>query len=219
MDCVVCLCIGDKYTDEYVIKLKNMVGRNTNRPHQFICFSDRLIDGIDVVLIEDPHAYDPVWYKLWILQHDRLTQFTNKIFIDLDVVIHNNIDWVFDIRSPNLSVIGADWKPDDIKNIPGNTGYNSSVMVWSDARIVWNMFAERSDYYMLKYKGIDRFMWNEKAPVDTLPAGRVYSYREGASQHDWARFKFRPDYSICIFNQYPKPLDLLTCEPVKTFWI
>lgn len=219
MDCVICLCIGDKYTEEYVTKLQTMVHTNTSRPYQFVCFSDKLIDGIDVILINDPHRYDPVWYKLWILQHNHLNHYTNKIFIDLDVIIHNNIDWVFDIKSPQLSVIDAEWKPDDIKRIPGNTGYNSSVMVWSDASVIWNMFIKRPDYFMIKYKGIDRFLWNEMAPVNTLPTGKVYSYREGATQHDQTTFKFRPNYSICIFNQYPKPLDLPNVEPVKTFWI
>lgn len=219
MDCITCLCVGDKYDDQYVIKLQRMVSVNTTRPYKLVCFSDRLISGVDVVLIDNPLRYDPVWYKLWILQHTKLSNYRKKIFLDLDIVIHNNIDWVFDVDSPNLNVIGADWKHDNIKYTTGNTGYNSSVMVWSDACNIWDAFAKRPDYFMIKYKGIDRFMWNEGLPVSTIPSGQVYSYREGASLNDQSRFKYRPDYSICIFNQHPKPLDVLTNEPVKTFWI
>jgi hypothetical protein len=219
MDCVTCLCVGDKYDDQYVIKLQRMVSLNTTRPYEFVCFSDRLIYGVNVVLIDDPLRYDPVWYKLWILQHPKLSNYNQKVFLDLDVVIHNNIDWLFDIECFNLVVVGSDWKPDKIKHLEGDTGYNSSVMVWHDARDIWDAFDKRPDYFMLKYKGIDRFLWNERLYVSTLPSGRVYSYREGASLSDRTSCKYRSDYCICIFNQHPKPLDVLTVEPVKTFWI
>jgi len=218
MNCITCLCIGNKYDDVYVTTLQSMVASNITRPYDFVCFSDRLIDGVDVVLIDDPDRYDPVWYKLWILQHERLHCYEKKVFFDLDIVIQNNIDWVFDIEYPGLSVIEAEWKPSCIKNIPGNTGYNSSIMAWSNAAYVWDQFNTRPDYFMIKYKGIDRFLWNEDTPVGHIPAGAVYSYREGASTDDSERFKYRPDYSVCIFNQYPKQHNVLSYEPTKSFW-
>lgn len=214
---VICLLVGDKYTEEYVYKLKRMVARNTTVPHDFICFSDRPIKGINTILIEDSDRFDPVWYKLWIPTYKSMTPYNHKVFFDLDVVIHNNIDILFQLQPTRITVIRSAWKPGHISHAAGGTGINSSIMVWRDDVTAWKAFIKSPDSFMIKYNGIDKFIWNEHIPWDSLPP-IAYSYREGASIEDSTPFTYRPNMSVCIFNQYPKPDQLTDVDFIKEFW-
>ena len=72
---------------------------------------------------------------------------------------------------------------------------------------------------MATYKGVDRFLWHEKLPVDTLPRGGVYSYRRGADLCDGVKFTHRPLYDVCIFHGHPKQTDVLDDPMVKEYWV
>lgn len=215
---IVCLLVGDKYSTDYVVKLRNMVKRNTSVPHDFICFSDD--PSVADILIEDPYLYEPVWHKLIILNHPSISKYDRKVFFDLDVIIHNSIDTLLHLPlvPSMLYVISSEWKPTNIRQLPGDTGINSSIMVWNDVPHITEHFLSRSDYYMIKYKGIDRFLWNEKMTYKTIPPNTAYSYREGATLTDNTQFKYRPEYSVCIFNQDPKPHTLSNDDMVREYW-
>jgi hypothetical protein len=218
MIAVICLCVGSKYDDQYPVKLRNMVSRYITSPYRFICFSDRLIDGVETILIDNKYHLDGVWYKLWLLQHPILHQFSKKLFFDLDVIIHNNVDWLLSINDNRLTVIESVWKDESVKNTKGNTGYNSSVMIWTDAQYVWNKFNQSPDRYMITYKGIDRFLWNENIDINTIHHNKIYSYREGLNRHDDTPYLYRNNCDICIFNQYPKPHQLSN-QFVQEYWV
>jgi hypothetical protein len=61
---------------------------------------------------------------------------------------------------------------------------------------------------MAIYKGIDRFIWNEKIEHDTFPPNHIYSYWKGVDLQDTEPGKFRKDYSVCIVNHNPKPHEI-----------
>lgn len=214
---IVCLCVGDAYSDEYVYMLRNMTSRFCSVPHDFICVSDREIKGVHTITI-DSTKYPPLWYKLQILDMPEIHQYQHKVFFDLDVVIHGSIDWCFDFQPGGLGVIRSVWKPNDISDIPGNTGINSSIMIWNEARYVWDLFQCDVERFTRKYKGIDRFIWNEPIRWVSLPPDQVYSFREGATLVDRQAGLFRPERSVCIFNQLPKPHQVRDVEPVKSYW-
>lgn len=214
---IVCLCVGNAYPDEYVHILRNMTSRFCSVPYDFICVTDRKIEGIRSILI-DSTKYPPLWYKLQILDMEEIRQYKHKVFFDLDVVIHNSIDWCFEFQPQGLSVIRSAWKPDSISSIPGNTGINSSIMIWNEARYVWDIFQCDDEHFVQKYKGIDRFLWNESIKWSVLPLNQVYSFREGASLTDRQAGVFRPDRSVCIYNQLPKPHQVCDVEPAKSYW-
>lgn len=215
---VVCLSICGAYRDDYVYKLRNMVARHTSHPYDFICFSDHNIPGIRHIDVDMSLELDPLWYKIWLLTHPALNQYKRKIFFDLDVVIHGNIDHLFERIIDGLTVIESCWKPADIAQMQGNTGINTSIMIWENFPIAWEHFMKSPDYYMLKYKGIDRFLWNEGIGVSLLDPGIVYSYREGADENDTDSFKYRPNMAVCIFHQHPKPHEIPHDTLVVEFW-
>ena len=48
---------------------------------------------------------------------------------------------------------------------------NSSVLLWKSNNCVdiWNHFQKDPDYFMVQYKGIDRFIFHEKMKIDFFP--------------------------------------------------
>jgi hypothetical protein len=216
---IVCLLVGDKYDPLYVRNLFNMTKRWCSASFDFVCYTDVPLSGIDCIKIDDPNKYEPVWFKLEILSLKELSTYTHKAFFDLDVVIHNNIDWIFEgSRDPNLHVIQSKWKHPEEINSFRNTGCNSSVMLWQQASDIFNQFNASPDLYMSKYTGMDRFLWHETKAWSFLKEEQVYSYSGGASLEDNTPHIMRANRSVCIYNQYPKPHEQLGLEPARTFW-
>lgn len=217
---VVCLHVKNKYNDEYVHKLQNMIARFCSRTYDFVCYTDKEIQNINTLSISDPDELDPVWFKLRMLDHPVLNPYDRKIFFDLDVVIHNNIDWIFDHPTDQLSVIKSIWKPQRLIESYLNTGCNSSIMIWNNCKHIARKFEEDKDRYMCKYAGIDRFLWHEvRSEWGYIKSDQVYSYRYGASVSDNEPRIIRKDKGVCIYNQYPKPHEELDYEPAKSYWI
>jgi hypothetical protein len=219
---ITCLLVtsidGDLYDERYVQILSNMVKRNTTMDYEFVCYSDRSIPGIDVLPISDPFELDPYWYKLRLLDHPDIRQYTTKIFFDIDVVIHGNIDRLF--YSPEkLNVIQSRWKPEWEINSHLNTGCCSDIMVWNNCAHITERFEANATELMSKYKGIDRFLWHEmKNDFEYVDPSIVYSYSYGSSLRDTEPYKMRPDRSVCIYNQFPKPHEHIQYEPAKSHW-
>lgn len=96
---------GSKYSPEYVNILYNMVARNLTIPFRFICLTDNA-EGIkrEVEVFPLPEFKEPppeyyrfcqAWQKLSLFS-EKLYDVEGKIlFLDLDVVIINNIDCFF----------------------------------------------------------------------------------------------------------------------------
>ncbi|MGB1009438.1 MAG: glycosyltransferase [Thiolinea sp.] len=93
---------GNKYGAEYVNTLFNMISRNITLPFQLNCFTDNA-NGIDsrIRICELPHldlpsgAPERGWNKLTTLQANLGGLSGDVLFLDLDVVIVDNIDSLF----------------------------------------------------------------------------------------------------------------------------
>ena len=103
------LCIkwGNKYSAEYVNNLRKMVQQNYTKRHKFICYTDDP-DGIDKgITIRSIPKVDPLHPDYWfgrenycwdrakflvLNSHHWLRTKGPFCYLDLDVVIQNNID-------------------------------------------------------------------------------------------------------------------------------
>jgi alpha-N-acetylglucosamine transferase len=197
-----------------------MVSDNTSYSFDFFCLSDTVVKDLPTLQLTESIEHEGVWNKLRLFTNKELQSYTTKIYFDLDVVIHGNIDSLFTLNTKFLNVLRARWKPDSVLQYRQelNTLYNSSIMVWSDASYVHEKYLHLPDLYMLKYKGIDRFFWHEKIKVNEIPPNIAYSYREGATLKDNTPFLFRPEYSVCIFNQQPKVEALPSDSCLQRIW-
>lgn len=220
--CYVCLKWGSKYSAEYVNKLASMIRKNDPRDIPIYCYTDDPVGidpSINILLIDPNLDLEAWWFKLPLLAHAELEKYNKKILFDLDIIIHGDLRKLDSIPCNGLTVCKSYWKDPSIliDTRERNTLYNSSVMMWTDATSIYNHFNVDPNRYMVIYKGIDRFLWHEGMSVSVLPEGLIYSYRKGASLSDNEPGKFRKDYLICLFHQYPKQTDIDN-EWVSILW-
>jgi hypothetical protein len=115
---IVCMKWGTHYGPEYTNNLYNMVKQNITPPFRFICYTD-ISDGIhpDVEVhplpeFNAPESYTRSAYRKKSLCRKNLSPFTEGerfLFLDLDVLITNNIDDMFNYQTDKDFIICYNW--------------------------------------------------------------------------------------------------------------
>jgi hypothetical protein len=135
---VLCLKHGNKYSADYVNKLYNMVKRHCTLDYEFVCLTDNP-KGINpnVKILPLPGGISGWWCKPYMFSKDLPINGT-ILYMDLDVVIANNIDKLFT------------WEPNRWCTIrdftramrPNWQKYNSSVIRFKTGELdhVWTDF-------------------------------------------------------------------------------
>ena len=135
---VVCFKIGDHiYSAEHVNKLYSMVKRNTTHEFNFICITEKP-EGIDPHIEVRPAMHDNEGLSHW---WNRMSLFKKGVLsgpcinIDLDVVIHDNIDELFELDDELYMVPSG---------IFGNDSYNDCVVKFNADKhnFMWDEFSE-----------------------------------------------------------------------------
>jgi len=225
---VICVKWGDKFASGFVNRLFTMVKRNLNYDFRFYCYTDdskNIREEVNIIEIPNDNELEVWWNKLALFQKGMFEG--TCLFFDLDVVIQNNIDHFIDYLDPScLTKVKSYWKNDsktkygvdfnDLKSSYDMTN-NSSVMLWEADSLcnIWNHFIMNSQYYMLKYRGIDRFIYHEGFEIKNFPIGQIYSRLFGfdienggprMTEHGYNLYK-DDSYPICIFNSYDSTPD------------
>lgn len=217
---VICVKHGTKYNSDYVNRLYSMVSKNMPCDFDFHCYTDDS-NGIDKHINVVPIKSD---LEKWWPKLDALNIFNDgdNILFDLDIIILNRLERLHSVKTRTLSVLYAQWKegylqPSIKEKFP--TLYNSSIMKWNgnQGKEVYDYFQKHKDMILLKYVGIDRYLFNEPVQVDLLPTSIAYSYWKGVRYlKDTTPQKLRNDYEVCILNHGEKQEDLDTW--VKDYW-
>lgn len=113
---VICLKWGDRYPSDYVNRLFRGVQRHLSLPHTFHCFTEKpqgLVDGINArplePLVVDEHMRNDVFQKVSMM--NSLTGLQGPtLFLDLDVILLNNIDELFTYKPGRFCII-HNWVP------------------------------------------------------------------------------------------------------------
>jgi len=135
---ILCLKHGTKYSFDYVNKLYNMVKRNCTIDFEFVCLTDDPRDiNPEIKILPLPGGIAGWWCKPYIFSKDLPLKGT-VLYMDLDIVIANNIDKLFTYQ-PNqwctirdfTRVMRPSWKK-----------YNSSVIRYKTGQLnyVWEEF-------------------------------------------------------------------------------
>ena len=106
---VICMKWGNKFPAEYVNRLFNMVRRNISVDFRFICFTDDstgISKEVEVQALPELDLPDNIpergWRKLTVFR-ERFGDLSGiTLFLDLDVVIVDNIDEFFTIKGDFL---------------------------------------------------------------------------------------------------------------------
>ena len=115
---IVCMKWGQKYGAEYVNRLYSMVKRNMSRPFRFICFTDNkegIVPEVEVFPLppfKAAHLQTMGAYQKKMLCRKDLAPFKEGeqfLFLDLDVVIMDSLDEMFDYKPEKDFVICYNW--------------------------------------------------------------------------------------------------------------
>jgi len=208
---VVCVCWGTKFPVEYVHKLKSMVERNTTVEHEFICLSDRPIDGIDVRILKP--GYDGWWNKLQIFDPaHRLNR--RVVYLDLDTLITNNIDWLLNYTGRFMGI-------EDVGSVNPHQQHLKNVLQTAvlafDYTLHGHLWANLSvnEEYRSQFRGDGECLHATISPINRdllqhLYPGRLKSYK-------YQVYPNRPDdkTSILCFHGRPSIIQAMN-ESVTT---
>lgn len=99
---VICMKWGSLYGPEYVNNLARGVARHLKRPHRFVCFTDDttgLDAGIEALPLPELNLpegkTDRRWRKLALFRHDLAGLRGTALFLDLDLVIVDDLEPFF----------------------------------------------------------------------------------------------------------------------------
>ena len=194
-----CVCIGDKYNTGYVYALKEMVSRNLTLPHTFKCITTHYLHGINTVNPFVP--YQGFWCKMSLFAPTVATG--PSIYLDLDVVITGNIDYLADYTDTFSA-------PPNWAN-SGHGGIQSSVMCWpgnwtfpyDEIRKDWPGTVDSNGYREMrgyKFWGDQEYLWCILGDNwEKIPNVGSYKYHVMSSGTipEWMR--------ICVFHGRPDP--------------
>ena len=155
---ILCLKHGEKYSARYVNTLYNMAQRNLIGHFNFFCLTENPT-GIDTRIKIIPLPDLPVtgwWFKPYIFS-SQLPIDGTILFVDLDIVISNNINHLFDYAPGKVCILR-----DFIKLVrPNWNRYNSSVIRYDSKKLdfIWQTFINNHQHYMRKYHGDQDFLF------------------------------------------------------------
>jgi hypothetical protein len=174
---------GDKYHAGHVNRLYSQLVQYYPNA-KFHCYTEYpqgIDEQVNIIWCFNKPSLKYWWNKLALFSEDLPVE-GKCLFFDLDMDIKRDpsefITW------KGLTVIRDYWK-DDLYMAPHayDVHINSSVITWTagEQRDVWEHFLENKDYFMRKYKGIDRFIVHEKVPHNTFEQGLVNSVKSPAT--------------------------------------
>lgn len=112
---IVCMKWGSLYGPHYVNRLFHGVRRNLDRDFRFLCFTDDaqdIVSGVECHPLPRIHLpeseNDRRWIKLGVFREGLAEMRGSCLFLDLDVVIVDSIDGMFDYE-PGAFCISHDW--------------------------------------------------------------------------------------------------------------
>lgn len=156
---ILCMKWGDKYDAEYVNRLYHMVDRHLTIPFQMVCLTDNnegIINAVDCHPIPSlalpANSPERGWNKLSTFEPDLYGLSGQALFLDLDVVIVDNIDDFF--THPGDFLVIHDWKRP--WRITGNTSvYRFKIGAYPD---VLSYFRQHFDEIRQRFRNEQAFL-------------------------------------------------------------
>ena len=233
IDCA-CVIHGDVYSWEYVEKLHHMLQANLTssvRLHVFTEPTRRVPKPFvrhDLVDWPGIHGRRRAWwYKMQMF--DPVHELNQVLYLDLDVIITGNIDWITHLDP------GYFWSIRDFRKLwrPNWQGINSSVMYWNTSAFakIWKRFSKNNvDLVARQHAGDQDFL---TANIDAhnlrfFDDAAVRSWRWQVSDggiDPYTRQPLRlgagavmtPGTSIVVFHGTPKPHEI-TDPTMLRYW-
>lgn len=195
-----------------------MVERNLSLPYQFVCFTENTT-GLNKNIRVEPLPVIPVtgwWFKPYFFNPELPLKGT-VLFLDLDLIVFNNIDCLF-THKPGEFLIIKDFNRKFIRNYDR---FNSSVFRLETGmhKSVYRDFIKDIDTCTKKFKGDQDWMYHKiSSNYSFWPDAWIQSYKwEMRQREDLVRqsgkFNFKTvaqptvdkDTKIAVFHGEPNP--------------
>ena len=121
----VCVWVGDKYPESYVNRLYHDVNKHTDNEFKFYCLTDNKLSNDNIIPIPVFNNRQGWWQKTSLFAKDLFPHGAIVVYMDLDVVITNKIDWLWGVYSDKSLCMIKNFGPNR-----GHSNHNSSVMTW-----------------------------------------------------------------------------------------
>ena len=226
---ILCVRWGDKYDHTYVENLKKQCENNSSVPFNFYCLTDNPTQSYDIQL---PTTWDKYYLSdrnffwayrkcymfcideepdknFWKIEGDKF------LFLDLDVIIHQDLKYFFDLSMDKPYIVRGWWNNIDVvkRNFSKHksTPLNSSVIRWNRGQLkkIWKEIEKNAEIIFYTYPSLDNYLnhhwynlWKEdEGFFRGFPQGDTYSWFKGnIYPDDMERRKVRKDHKICLFN-------------------
>lgn len=220
---VICMKWGTKYGSDYVNNLYSMVKRHLTLPFRFVCLTDdnkglvNDIDSFPIPPLDIPRIAERGWDKLVTFSNPLYDLEGEVLFLDLDVLVVDNIDCFFTFDA-KFAIIN-DWIKKDI------TG-NSSVY-----RFTANKHQDIIENFKLHHNHITKRLRNEQEylshyvysqnilsywPDDWCKSFKYHCIEKGIKQ--WFKIPVKPPKAkIIVFHGNPNPHDAITGKSGKWY--
>ncbi len=210
---VICMKWGDKYPADYVNRLYSMVNKNLSIPFRFVCFtenSEGINPEVDILPLPDLGLPDNIPERGWL----KLATFTNPLndltgttlFLDLDVVIVDNIDSFFDYDAEFAICLDQKKKSQRIGN---SSVYRFEAGQHAD---VLDYFLQNFDTIRSQYRNEQAYLsykMNEKNALEFWPDNWCPSFKYHClpqfPQNFWKEPVIPKGAKIILFHGKPEP--------------
>lgn len=206
------LKLGGDYNGDYVYRLYKSIKRNTNFCFEFVCLSDER---------EARSRLKNDWLGWWA----KIELFNLKgrvLYFDLDTVILNNIDCIFEVVNglgTNEFMGVKAFHPE--RCLKEETNFNSSIMAWNgNFKFIYDNF----DYDKEK-NNIDESMFGDQDYISRElrvrnvkirfwqdEIGGLYSYKKHCQG------ELPDDARVVCFHGNPRPREVKDLEWVRNNW-
>jgi hypothetical protein len=205
---IVCLKYGEKYSSDYVNKLYSMVSRHCNYKHKFVCMTEDITNLNSNIQVLPLKLYDDIqgwWYKTFLFEKNNGLTGT-ILFLDLDIVIFNSIDKLFEYDKGNFCISRGFRK--DNKN-----GMNSSCFRFEEGShtFLYEKFMNNRLSIMKKLSGDQDWIQEQMSEYSFWPEEWLLSYKWDMINGN--TLDYHNDTSIAVFHGKPKP------HEIDTNWI
>lgn len=215
---IICVKTGSKYSNKHVERLYKMVERNCTLPFIFYCLTDDIYNlpkdvvGIGVDKSLDLESY---WWKVCLFD---LNFDETLLYIDLDVIIQQNIDYIFLDDNQNFKCIlledagipyPFDGRDENSILVIPQVKINSSLMLFKPAtcKYLFDEFIKNIDYNIIHYYGLDRFISEKATDLNYFDFTKDYYYRAKGQEYcdpeliTKEKLIYDPNRTFCIMNQ------------------
>ena len=209
---VICIKWGTKFGPEYVNRLHNMVEKNLTIPHRFVCFTDNA-EGLDENIevrplpeLNDDGLPEKAWKKLGLFTSQLADLTGQALFLDLDIVIRDNIDAFFEVDGDFRIIKDWDFENDIIGN---SSVFRFEVNKYPD--IIENFYKEGKDIRK-RYKNEQAFLshkMHEKGILQYWDKSWRVSFKRNCLRPFPLNFFMQPkdpvESKILVFHGRPTP--------------